>query len=97
MNATPYSTERWQVRPDIPDDLDPNSGKDIGVDQEWFDQYNFIARNPTTKGCKDEGDADTDPTDLETYNQALLPLPYGRRLPPLGLQPVRSTVTVSHT
>ena len=70
MNATPYTTARWQLRPDIPGDPNPNSGtgRTLGVNQEWFDQYNFIKRNPTTKGCKDAPGPDGLYTQLETYD-----------------------------
>ncbi len=91
MNATPYTTERWQVRPDIPGSPNPNSGRTLGVDQEWFDQYNFITRVTKTKGCKDAY------TMLEAYHTKIEPFQYGGRSYPVGLQPLRSTITVSHT
>lgn len=97
MNATPYTTERWQVRPDIPGDPNPNKGRTLGVNQEWFDQYNFITRSTTTKGCKDAPGPDGIYTLLETYDKKIEPFQYGRRLYPVGLQPLRSTTTVSHT
>ena len=95
MNATPYTTERWQVRPDIPGDPNPNKGRTLGVDQEWFDQYNFIARNTGTRGCKDQSSGGLTMT-METYYEGIEPFQYGRRLYPVGLQPLRTTITVSH-
>ena len=97
MNPTPYSNERWQLRPDIRGDPNPNSGRTLGRDQEWFDQYNFITRDPSTKGCKDEENHRGEPTELETYYEPIPPFLYGNRLPPVGtLQPTRSTISVSH-
>ena len=94
-NAVRYSAARWQVRPDDPN-IDPNSRRDDGVDQEWFDQDNFITRDPTTNGCQDlETDA-RGPTYMETFRQDIEPFVYGRRLVPLGLQEERSTISVSH-
>ncbi|KAF6223073.1 hypothetical protein HO173_013343 [Letharia columbiana] len=63
MNPTPYSNERWQLRPDIRGDPNPNSGRTLGINQEWFDQVNFITRSPITLGCKAE------PTELETWRE----------------------------
>ena len=84
------------MRPDIPGDPNPNSRRTLGQDQEYFDQYNFITRNPDTAGCKEVRDENGFETHMETYHRSIDPFPYGRRLPPVGLQPIRSTVTVSH-
>ena len=42
-------TARYQLVPDRADDPTPNSRKTLNVDQEWFDQYNYMrvnTRNP---------------------------------------------------
>lgn len=40
-------TARWQLVPDRADDPTPNSQKTLNVDQEWFDQYNYMRVSTT--------------------------------------------------
>ena len=89
MDPRPYSRARWQLIPDIPGDPEPNSRRTLGKNQEWFDQYNYVRRDPSTRGCQDAG------TQMETFRQPMTAFIYGRRLFPPALAPRRSTVTVS--
>ena len=63
------------------------------MNKEWFDQFNFITRDPSTNGCLDGG---REPTWMETYHRDIVPFLYGNRLAPSDLQEQRSTITVSH-
>ena len=81
------------MRPDIANDPVPNSGRDE-QHKEWFDQYNFISRDPSTHGCQDGGE---EPTWMETFHREIIPFMYGNQPPPPGLRLQRSTITVSHT
>ena len=100
MDATPNSAARWQLVPDRENDPSPNSQKTAGVDQEWFDQYNWIRRSTDSLGCKNNGGANGLITQMETYSDQILPedlvgFEYNSRRPPADLAANRSTISVS--
>ncbi|KAM0805178.1 hypothetical protein BDR22DRAFT_885245 [Usnea florida] len=94
INPVPYTRERWQVCPNVAGDPVPNSMRTDGVDKEWFDQFNFVTRDPTTSGCQDGADIADRPTWMETFRQEIIPFVYGNQRLPVGLRRQRSTITI---
>ncbi|KAL9125564.1 MAG: hypothetical protein Q9217_005245 [Psora testacea] len=92
MDPKPNSAARWQLVPDRVDDPKPNSKKTLRVDQEWFDQYNWIRRSKISLGCND-------PKYMETYSSYIKEsdtknFNYYNKLPPTNLQKFRSSITI---
>ena len=102
-SVQPNTAERWQLVPNIDGDETPNSQAEFRVDQEFFDQYNWMIRAPVTTGCKrldDDGNkiilASTYVYTLGTIlgRQAAGEFEYHNKRIPVHINPDRKTTTV---
>lgn len=89
--------DRWQPVPDykLPTNIQsgtapkPNSKRTPGVDQEFFDQVNFMRRSTTSLGCQGPGGVRAS-TDI--YSMA--PFDFNGRAAPEGLPARRTVISV---
>ena len=91
MVSTSDPNARWKVVPDRVGDPKPNSQRTPGVDQERFDQINFIRRSRISLGCQTIRPGRT--TLMETFSDPIKDLD-GYNAPD-GIPYYRSVISVS--
>ena len=91
MVSTSDPNARWKLVPDRVGDPTPNRQKTLGVDQEWYDQINYMRRNTRTLGCQSIRPGQT--TIMETFNSPIIDL--NGYNAPTGLPYYRSVISVS--